>query len=227
MADAQRGSKTTESIINNSVIPTAFLNSEQRSKSPVNFILFPGDLVHRGFLHKHWEKQFFTPLKSLLSRVPIIPAIGNHEHNSKLFWSYFYKSRKESRFHFFDRLTSRFITLSSNRKNRKGDQIDWLKLTLSNAKEKNIKFIFIQYHHPAYSEIWPGGEKKYSKKIVETLRSFSKEFDGHILILNGHTHAYSRGCRTPTLKLLILSLALLVERLITGTEKVRTMRCSK
>ena len=193
MADAQKGSELTEEIVKKSIMPKAFLNTDQRSLSPINFILFAGDLVHRGFLHSHWESQFFSPLQSILSRTPVIPSIGNHEYNSQLFWKYFYRNSQDNKFHFFDKLTSRFITLSTNRKSRKVDQLDWLKLTLSDAKEKDIKFIFIQYHHPAFSEIWPKGEKKYSKKIESILRNFSKNFDGHLIIMNGHTHAYSRG----------------------------------
>ena len=93
---------------------------------------------------------------------------------------------------YFDQLTSRFITLSSTFGRRKKSQLEWLNLTLNNAKDKGMKFIFIQYHHPAFSEVCEG-EKAYSKKIEQVVQRFSEDFLGHIIIINGHTHAYSRG----------------------------------
>jgi acid phosphatase type 7 len=193
VSDSQRGAKLSEDIVNKSILPNVFFNSEERKKSPVHFFLFPGDLVQRGFRHSLWRKQFFSPLRNILNRVPIVAAIGNHEYNSRFFWNYFYNGKIDDEPKYFDQLSSRFITLSSTIGRRKRSQLEWLNLTLNNAKDRGIKFIFLQYHHPATSEVWPRGEKKYSKKIESVVNLFSQDFEGHIIIINGHTHAYSRG----------------------------------
>ena len=193
MSDSQHGHILTKEIIDFSVLPYAFLQNERRGDYPIAFTLFPGDLVQWGFIHKLWDRQFFTPLKNILVRTPLIPAMGNHEYNSRLFWKYFYEGQSKPYYSYFDRLTSRFITLGSNFFQRRKSQLEWLELTLNNAKEKGINFIFVQFHHPAYSEVWPVGEKRYSRKIEKTLKKFSDNYEGHIIILNGHTHAYSRG----------------------------------
>ena len=193
ISDAQRGQRVTKQVIDQSLIPNVFLNSSDRGESPVAFTLFPGDLVQWGFIHKLWHKQFFFPLKNLLVRTPIIPAIGNHEYNSWLFYNYFYEGNKKNKSHYFDRFNSRFITLSTNFLSRRKAQLKWLELTLQNAKDKNLKYIILQYHHPSHSEVWPRGEKKYSRKVEEIVENFAETYDGHIVIFNGHTHAYSRG----------------------------------
>ena len=193
VSDSQRGNKLSEDIVNKSILPEVFFQSEQRKVSPVAFFLFPGDLVQRGYRHSLWKKQFFNPLRNILNRIPIVAAIGNHEYNSKFFWNFFYNGKDDDDPKYFDQLTSRFITLSSTFGRRKKSQLEWLNLTLNNAKDKGMKFIFIQYHHPAFSEIWPRGEKAYSKKIEQVAQKFSEDFAGHIIIINGHTHAYSRG----------------------------------
>ena len=107
--------------------------------------------------------------------MPIVAAIGNHEYNSKFFWNYFYNGKNDDDPKYFDQLTSRFITLSSTFGRRKKSQLEWLNLTLNNAKDNGMKFIFLQYHHPAYSEVW-----RRRKSLLKKNRTDSKEVRGRL-----------------------------------------------
>ena len=90
MSDAQHGYKVTTKNINESVMKHAFAEREY----PLAFSLFAGDLVQDGRVYPSWKKEFFDPLAPLNSRTPIYPAIGNHEEDDKLYFSYFNLPKK-------------------------------------------------------------------------------------------------------------------------------------
>ena len=44
------------------------------------FVLHAGDLTDYGRTYSSWNTTFFTPAAAMLRRIPIFPALGNHEY---------------------------------------------------------------------------------------------------------------------------------------------------
>ncbi len=60
-----------------------------------DFILHTGDLVANGRTYDLWGREFFGPLANVLDEVPMLPSIGNHESDGKLYLFYLHQPGKE------------------------------------------------------------------------------------------------------------------------------------
>jgi len=127
MSDAQRGHKVTTKNIRESVLKYNF-DEEQNALHPLRFVLFAGDLVQSGKDHYRWKKEFFDPLAPLISKVPVYPAIGNHEENNKLYFNYFDLPQNGEDEHWYSFIQGNiaFIALDTNKKYRIDKQLLWL-----------------------------------------------------------------------------------------------------
>jgi acid phosphatase type 7 len=195
MSDAQRGHKVTTKNIRESVLKYNF-NEEQNIFYPLRFVLFAGDLVQSGKDHRRWKKEFFDPLAPLISRVPVYPAIGNHEENNKLYFNYFDLPQNGENEHWYSFIQGNvaFIGLDTNKKYRVAKQLLWLeKQLIIFANDSSIDFVVTQFHHPHKSELWNRGETEYSGEIEKRLKSFSSKTKKPSIYFCGHTHGYSRG----------------------------------
>lgn len=199
MSDAQNKSRTTRRAIKESVMKYAVHEYTDREEYPVEFILFPGDLVHKGHKFPRWKKEFFSPLSPLLSFLPLFPALGNHDEHSPYYFKFFNlplngSPAHQEEWYYFDRSNVRFITLNTDEKGRLQKQIEWLKNTLNDAKKNElIDFVITQFHHPYQSELWPKGDTVYAGRIQQLLEEFSCTSQKPSVYLCGHTHGYSRG----------------------------------
>lgn len=195
LSDAQSGYYNTRNVTRYGLMKHTF-NEGRRLPS---FSLFSGDLVQRGILHFQWKKHFFDPLKPLLARVPIIPVYGNHEYQTKKFKQYFRpplnsKRKENHNYSTFDYQSVRFVNLNSSAGSRTKRQLKFLRNVLARTeKDRKIKFVIAQFHHPHLSEIWPDGEKKYSRKMVDIFKSFSRRSKKQTVIFTGHAHSYAKG----------------------------------
>ena len=199
MSDAQSGFKNTVKVVKDNVIYHAFEKNFQKEIFPLDFTLFAGDLVQNGGRYKEWKKHFFDPLAPLLKRIPVIPAIGNHEQDHRLYFSYFDFPKNGTQkylehWYYFDNSNVRFIGLDTNFKYRKKIQLNWLESVLKDAeKNSHIDFVIAFFHHPHESELWPIGNVNFSGKIKGLMESFSNRSNKPSVHLCGHTHGYSRG----------------------------------
>jgi len=199
MSDAQSGWEVTTRSIRESVMKYAFDEYPDEANFPIRTALFAGDLVQNGSQYSRWKKEFFDPMQPLLARIGTYPALGNHEEDDRLYFSYFDLPTNGSKgylehWYYFDYGNVRFITLDTNTKYRVQAQLDWLdKLLETSAQDPKIDFVIAQFHHPHKSELWLAGETAYSGELEKRLVAYSQKTAKPSLYFCGHTHGYSRG----------------------------------
>jgi len=186
----------------------------------LDFVLVAGDLVHVGAKPDQYKERYFDPMASISGSVPYYPAIGNHEYQglnageAPIYLNYFNLPQNGSmgylgHWYSFNYSNAHVITLNTNKGSRvkfkrhpknmynakiAGIQLAWLRKDLETAcNDTSIDFIFTQFHHPNYSELWVTGSDPYSQKVESILESYLNKCNKAGAMFFGHTHAYSRG----------------------------------
>ncbi len=180
-------------------------------KQTVDFGLVAGDVDQdNGY---NYDEVFFKKYKNMLSHNCHYTAIGNHDGYYNEGYTYLdafhlpvNNGRKPSeRYYSFTWGDAKFICLDSNygRGVPKGEgvqsdaQKEWLEQEL---KCNDKKWVFIYFHHPAYTVAWTGdyylpiGFFKYkgSYKMQEDWMQLFDKYDVDF-VLTGHSHCYQRG----------------------------------
>ena len=163
------------------------------------FSLFTGDLVHNGTVQNYWDTWFNT-MADLLNVTLFLSAIGNHEHNSSIYYNLFYfpthnsdKLGKETNYpksyYSFDYGSAHFVVLNSEDVHGPGDdQYDWLVNDLQQAQNNpNIYWKIVMFHHPPYSSGNHGSSSSVRQHWVPVLEQYQVD-----LVFNGHDHDYER-----------------------------------
>ena len=172
------------------------------------FAALAGDLVDRGSSEVQWDK-FFSYGSDILSRLTVVPAIGNHEtdYGPNSFGKHF--NFPENAYglpdyvYSFDMGDVRFMVLSTEKAYDElaaGDeyirrqaiqfiysQIDWLKNeTLTNPKKWNI----VMFHKGIYSS----GRYANSNATLLYRNMLAPVFDELSIdvVLQGHNHTFDR-----------------------------------
>jgi predicted phosphodiesterase len=159
-----------------------------------DFAVIVGDLVGLGWSKQQWNEHFFASLRPLLSHVPLLPVIGNHERNARLYydlmsvpdpeWCYSYRSGDVE-----------FWSIDGEHDIRPGSfQYEWLNRTLAAS---TAKWKVVAHHYPPYSS----DLDDYGDSEVEPIeggdlrmRELTKLYDkyGVDLCFSGHIHSYER-----------------------------------
>ena len=154
MGDSRGNAKgTNEAVLRN-------LMQKVKGLSPVpSFILFTGDMVTGGTNLDSQLETWKDLVDDYFPMTSVYPALGNHEHNEKMFSDVFPNLPKESltgygkTVYSFDYGNARFITLNSDRQNKDNryvideNQRNWLEQQLKSSGDKHV---FVQFHMPAY-----------------------------------------------------------------------------
>ncbi|KXI26931.1 metallophosphoesterase [Paraglaciecola hydrolytica] len=189
-------------IVNNGMVPNNCNNDINNCDDEIAAIIVPGDIVQTGSNINQWRTQFFGQAAPIFARVPVIPAIGNHDYALTNYTNYFElpsnsTGNYEEQWHSFDYLNLRIITLNSNTTTNttlEKQQRLWLDPLLEDTTNNSeIDYVMLQIHHPCKSELWVPGEKDLTCEYVRKFEDISAQtgkISGHIF---GHTHAYSRG----------------------------------
>lgn len=162
----------------------------------ISFILLAGDLVDRGNERTNWD-HFFLRSEEVFERIPLMPAVGNHEYldqGPRLYRSFFELPANgpagvssdlvyhfETAGAFFAVLDS---TLAVSSREEAERQARWLDSAL---KASRAGWKFVTFHHPVYSS--------HPRRDNTLLREYwGPVFDRHHvdLVLQGHDHAYLR-----------------------------------
>lgn len=197
MSDAQHGHEVTTRAVRESVLPN--IERVDQDLFPMTFSLFAGDLVQHGSQYDRWKREFFDPIAPLMEKMMMLPALGNHEEDSRHYFSYFKLPENgtpgfEEHWYYVDYGNVRFVTLNTDSGYRIPAQLQWLDRILSSAKNNDqIDFVIAQFHHPHESELWLDGNTEYSGFIEKRLIDFSQASGKPSLYFCGHTHGYSRG----------------------------------
>ena len=162
----------------------------------IDFILLAGDLVDRGNERTNWD-HFFLRAAEVFERIPLMPAVGNHEYldqGPRLYRAFFDLPANgpagvgpdlvyhfETAGAFFAVLDSTLAVSSAAEADR---QARWLDAALSTSR---AGWKFVMFHHPVYSS--------HPRRDNAILREhWVPVFDKHHvdLVLQGHDHAYLR-----------------------------------
>ena len=123
-------------------------------KGSALFMVGTGDYPADGSQYQQWIDQFFKPGRNLLSRMPFLPSIGNHERTRPA------GSLDEERSHYFSlfelpgnerwyRVDYQYLTLlviDSNSSMEPGqEQYAWLREQLASERKR---FTVAAFHHP-------------------------------------------------------------------------------
>ena len=121
-----------------------------KSEGPA-LVLHTGDLVTEGKGKDSWIQEYFEPAAELMATIPIYPCLGNHEKNSKLYYSYFSLPGNEA-YYSFDRGPVHFVALDSNSYAHPfapgTEQYEWLEQALARPRQE---WIIVLCHHPLFS----------------------------------------------------------------------------
>ena len=175
------------------------------------FIIGTGDYPADGTQYAQWVEQFFTPGRDLLSRLPMWPAIGNHERTRQSsqppeeeeshFFSLFELPGNE-RWYRVDYPNLTLLILDSNSQMAPGhEQYEWIRAQLASRREH---FTVVALHHPPITS-GPHGGLDADGTPREWPMAQGQEFllplfEAHAvdLVLNGHDHFYERSYKEGT-----------------------------
>ncbi len=159
-------------------------------------LLIAGDLVDRGNERTNWD-HFFLRARSVFDRLPVMPAVGNHEYLDRGPWLY----RKNFalpengppgidndlvyRFEIggaFIAVLDSTAAVTDPLQARK--QEEWLDEQLSKTRKR---WKLVMFHHPLYAS-------HPSRESPALRAAWTPIFDRHHvdLVLQGHDHAYLR-----------------------------------
>jgi predicted phosphodiesterase len=163
------------------------LTARMLAEAP-DFIVHTGDIVHRGDDEAMW-RSFFRDEKSLLERIALYPAAGNHElyedEGGEHFARYFAlpDAGEQQRRYTFRFGPARFVVLDGNAASDP-EQAAWLERTLASATEPHL---FAVLHQPPLSTGGHCGAGPAEARFVELFSRYKVR-----AVFGGHDHAYER-----------------------------------
>lgn len=146
------------------------------------FILHTGDLVARGRSYPLWSREFFEPLRGIIDRVPLLPALGNHEDDGTNYLKYFQLPPPE-RWYSLDVGPVHVLALDYHFEKATQEQFAFAQADLE-ASRAPWKVVFLHYpmfNVGGHATTW--GQDAYLPLFHRT---------GVDLVLGGHSHIYER-----------------------------------
>jgi len=150
-------------------------------------VFHTGDLVDDGRIEQNWIT--FNDIASLLpSGTPFYPSLGNHEHESSLYFENFELPGNERWYSVNNLEGLKFIVLDSGSDLAPtSSQYQWLESELAGAVS-STDFTVVTFHYPIYSTGYHGSdEKDIAGDLVPLF-----EGNGVDAVFNGHDHDYER-----------------------------------
>jgi hypothetical protein len=142
------------------------------------FIVHTGDLVTSGNRYETWSPEFFEPLARVIGRIPLWPAVGNHEGNRQNYALFFPAAARC--WYSFDYGDAHFVVLDYK---TTPEMLAWLAQDLA-ASPARWKFVFC--HYPSYNI--GGHHSAWGRKDVVPLLH-----ERHVdIAFSGHSHLYER-----------------------------------
>ena len=159
-----------------------------------NLVVHAGDLVSTGTVKADWTGHFFPSMQPLISRVPFMPVLGNHEQDAQFYYDYMDLPQPEM-YYSFDFGNAEFFMIDGNRKLHEGsDQLEWLEDAL---KQSNATWKFAVLHQPPYtSDSNDYGDTYLTTSTrgdtnVQNIIALLEKF-GVDICFSGHVHDYER-----------------------------------
>lgn len=159
-----------------------------------NLLVHAGDLVSTGSDKSHWTDHFFPNMQPLIGRVPLMPVLGNHEQDARLYYDYMDLPQPE-RWYSFTFGDAEFFMIDGNRAlDDQSDQLAWLSQSLA-ASTARWKFAVL--HQPPYtsdSDDYGDTFETTSRRGDMNVRNIVKLLEKHEvdICFSGHVHDYER-----------------------------------
>ncbi len=159
-----------------------------------NFVVHCGDLVDTGSTRSDWTETFFPSMRPLIEHAPLVPVLGNHEQDAKLYYDLMSLPEPE-RWYSLAYGNAEFFMLDGNRSlDDQSEQLKWLKGVLQDS-EATWRFAVI--HQPPYtSDSNDYGETSETTSTrgdvnVQNILGALERY-GVDLCFSGHVHDYER-----------------------------------
>ncbi len=171
-------------------------------ENPV-FISIGGDIVLDGDNAKDWQVWDAETSLWRERKIPVYPAIGNHELHGDLntaLANYFqrFPDIQKSRFYCTRIANSLMLVLDSNLDELTGPQGAWLTAQLDHLPA-DVDFVFFVFHHPPYTsssdeKIFGGGHsaRPTEQALAKLLEERQQRTRARFIVFNGHVHNYER-----------------------------------
>jgi 3',5'-cyclic AMP phosphodiesterase CpdA len=175
------GDNRTDSAAHHSVVAQVV----RRIPGPA-FLLSVGDLTENGTATDY--QAFFDIEASLLSRMPLYPAVGNHDARNMGNWFSAFALPGDERWYSFRHGNSAFVVLDNESGFSPGTaQYRWLVSELrADSADPAIRHVFVVLHEPAYttslSHLSNLGVRQHLGAVFEWF--------GVDVVFSGHIHAY-------------------------------------
>lgn len=167
-----------------------------------------GDMAYWGGTDEEFQTNFFWVFDAVLRKLPVLPAIGNHDTYAAPPGQRFpyldifsfptngeaggVASSKEE-YYSFDRANIHFICLDSMTQSRATDgaMANWLRADLAASTNQ---WIIAYFHHAPYSKGSHNSDAATEIEMIQMRENFLPilEAGGVDLVLSGHTHVYER-----------------------------------
>jgi len=168
-----------------------------------DFITFGGDIAYNGDNPNDWKVYDEETSIWRKLRIPVYPALGNHDLHGDLkasLGNYFarFPRLEGNRFYSVRVGRSVMLTLDSALDETSGPQGEWLENQLRHVPAK-ADFVFIVLHHPPYTsssdeKTFGGGHSARTpeQKLATLLEDAQTRLRARIVVFSGHVHNYER-----------------------------------
>lgn len=148
----------------------------------VDFILYLGDFTDTGN-QQEWDVWFGTG-EGVLSELPLMSVLGNHEGDQITYWEQFALPGNE-RWYSMDYGNTHFVFLNSNIQSEAAEQRPWL---LNDLQKNDSTWTLAMGHHPMYSAVTRKPEYQFLRDLwLDIMEEY-----GVNLYFSGHNHCYER-----------------------------------
>lgn len=159
------------------------------ARENIEFVAHTGDMVENGGVEAQWD-TFFQIERPLLERVPIIPAIGNHDMGARQYFRHYFmldRWARARRYFAHDWGNLRVVVIDGGIECRDGcEQNVFASRALAEGAERGMLMVMM-LHWPPYSSGKHGSNLSVQEPVSELARRYGVE-----LVIAGHDHNYER-----------------------------------
>ena len=160
-----------------------------------SLMMFSGDFVQYGNTEESWTNEFFDPqfsnIQTLISRIPYLTTMGNHEGQGLLFGKYYpYPQFVSGNFYYsFDYGPVHFTIIDQYLPYTPGSaQYAWLENDLATSTKP---WKIIMDHEPGWSAYPLSGGHSNNITVQNYVQPLCLKY-GVQFVMSGHNHYYSR-----------------------------------
>lgn len=167
------------------------------------FLSIGGDIVYNGNDANDWKVWDRETAVWRNARVPIYPALGNHDLHGDLhvaLSNYFqrFPDLKNSRYYSVRAANTLVLVLDSSLDEVSGPQWEWLTHKLATL-DPGVDFALVVLHHPPYTsssdtKMYGGGHSSRSQEqqLAAALEARQQNMRARLVVFAGHVHNYER-----------------------------------